>query len=867
MKSTRKTFGRKQLRKIVALQRRLQAAILRTLFPNRKWSLERLSFRKLCSWWQLNAGRLIPSWQVTPRRPLIQRRRLTLHDLQPRRVRQVPTLEALEARVLLAAAFTQTGSTLNVNLQDSQLVTVDAGASGYTFTLSNSNTSNSWSGTTTSWVSTNGATLTVNPQGYAGLTTISIADTTSASGAAVTFGNSGSNVFQAGISVALSSNPGSVNFTGTTSFTGNNSLSVTTARDLTVNTGAVVQTADGNLSLLANTQATPTAGSFTGITVGGAVKSSGAGSVILTGVGGTTSTTYTFGVNIGNGAVVQGGTSKPLEITGTGGAGSYVDNYGIQIGLADATSVTGATITSQGSDVIVTGTGGGSGASTYNVGISMSFGQLTAGGAGNVTLNGIGGNLTGTGNENYGVWLYGNSTQKINVEAPLGNVTISGREGGGATSLGIILEYVLGSGSITISTPASQGILTLTANSMYLVSGSLQANSTNGTVLLEPLTSGVGLNVGSTSDPIGGPLSLSSTELGKISASSVLLGSAAAGTVTLSSEITRTSGISNLIFTSGPSAGVQPSASGTDLNLGSNTASLGSGTPLLINIGGNTLDSGYNQWHVFGHVKLASSPLKLAGSFTTSLNDLLTIVTASAGVTGTFGSLPNNSYVTHKGRSLQVVYNSTTVTLTDVGAATSTTLASSAPSVASQSQVTLTATVTAGATGNVAFYDGDTLLGTATLSQATINTAQFSTTALASGQHQIIAVYSGDAAHGGSNSAAFTQNVGSATTTTLVTSAASVAALSQVTFTATVTAGATGTVNFYDGSTLLGTSTLSASSPNTAQFSTSTLAKGSHQIVAAYQGMPITLPARALLSPKQSHPFPQPRCSRPRPPR
>ena len=307
MKSTRKSFGRKQLRKIVALQRRLQTAILRTLFPNRKWSLERLSFRKLCSWWQLNAGRLIPSWQVTPRRPLIQRRRLTLHDLQPRRVRQVPTLEALEARVLLAAAFTQTGSTLNVNLQDSQLVTVDAGASGYTFTLSNSNTSNSWSGTTTSWVSTNGATLTVNPQGYAGLTTISIADTTSASGAAVTFGNSGSNVFQAGISVALSSNPGSVNFTGTTSFTGNNSLSVTTARDLTVNTGAVVQTADGNLSLLANTQATPTAGIFTGITVDGAVKSSGAGSVILTGVGGTTSTTYTFGVNIGDGAVVQGG--------------------------------------------------------------------------------------------------------------------------------------------------------------------------------------------------------------------------------------------------------------------------------------------------------------------------------------------------------------------------------------------------------------------------------------------------------------------------------------------------------------------------------------------------------------------------------
>ena len=60
----------------------------------------------------------------------------------------------------------------------------------------------------------------------------------------------------------------------------------------------------------------------------------------------------------------------------------------------------------------------------------------------------------------------------------------------------------------------------------------------------------------------------------------------------------------------------------------------------------------------------------------------------------------------------------------------------------SDSPVTLTVTVPAGATGTVSFYDGTTLLGTAPV---TGNTASLTISTLGVGTHAISAVYSGDA--------------------------------------------------------------------------------------------------------------------------
>src|SRR6202008_4776907 len=71
------------------------------------------------------------------------------------------------------------------------------------------------------------------------------------------------------------------------------------------------------------------------------------------------------------------------------------------------------------------------------------------------------------------------------------------------------------------------------------------------------------------------------------------------------------------------------------------------------------------------------------------------------------------------------------------------------------------------ATGSVSFFDGSTSLGSATLSS---NSAQLTVSALAVGTHSVTAAYAGNANLSGSTSAAISQVVNGAATTTAVTS-------------------------------------------------------------------------------------------------
>src|SRR5439155_20067708 len=127
--------------------------------------------------------------------------------------------------------------------------------------------------------------------------------------------------------------------------------------------------------------------------------------------------------------------------------------------------------------------------------------------------------------------------------------------------------------------------------------------------------------------------------------------------------------------------------------------------------------------------------------------------------------------------------------------------------------VTLTATVTpSGASGTVTFKQGSNVLGTGTLSSGQ---ATFTTSSLPAGSLKIVAVYGGDTQFASSTSAALTQTVNKAATTTVLGSAPNPSSVGQpVTFTATVTSptGVTpgGTVSFIDGSKTLGTGTLSS---------------------------------------------------------
>ena len=155
--------------------------------------------------------------------------------------------------------------------------------------------------------------------------------------------------------------------------------------------------------------------------------------------------------------------------------------------------------------------------------------------------------------------------------------------------------------------------------------------------------------------------------------------------------------------------------------------------------------------------------------------------------------------------------------------------------------VTFTAYVSASyegtPTGTVSFYDGTTLLDTETLDS--YGGASYTTSALPVGSHSITAVYSGESIWTGSTSAVRTQQVNLALTTVYLSSSLNPAGFGQdVTFTAYVQPSydgtPTGTVSFYDGTTLLATETLD--SYGGASFTTSALAVGNHSITAVYSG-------------------------------
>jgi hypothetical protein len=142
--------------------------------------------------------------------------------------------------------------------------------------------------------------------------------------------------------------------------------------------------------------------------------------------------------------------------------------------------------------------------------------------------------------------------------------------------------------------------------------------------------------------------------------------------------------------------------------------------------------------------------------------------------------------------------------------------------------------------GMVTFKDGSTVLSTETIDAS--GAASWSTSGLAAGSHTITASFSGDAWNAASTSSVLSQTVqpaGTANTqTALVSSANSITWGKSVSFTATVTTSGsnppTGTVNFMEGSTKLGSGKLNSS--RVATFATTQLAVGQHSIIAQYGG-------------------------------
>jgi hypothetical protein len=153
--------------------------------------------------------------------------------------------------------------------------------------------------------------------------------------------------------------------------------------------------------------------------------------------------------------------------------------------------------------------------------------------------------------------------------------------------------------------------------------------------------------------------------------------------------------------------------------------------------------------------------------------------------------------------------------------------------------VTFTASVSTATgvkpTGSVTILDGTTVLATRNLSNGVVS---YSTTALSPGSHTITVVYNGSATIGGSVSSSLSQVVNQAITSTALVASLNPSVIGQaVKLTATVTTvsgvgTATGTVTFYEGTTVVGSVALSGGKANL----TVRLPVGSHSITAVYGG-------------------------------
>lgn len=209
---------------------------------------------------------------------------------------------------------------------------------------------------------------------------------------------------------------------------------------------------------------------------------------------------------------------------------------------------------------------------------------------------------------------------------------------------------------------------------------------------------------------------------------------------------------------------------------------------------------------------------------------------ATAATTGS----PVGSYAVTPGGLSSPNYAITFVagTLTIAKAPVTVTVSASPEPSGTDMPITFTATVTAAQSaptapaGTVRFFDGATLIGTTTLSGST---ATLVTGGLSAGSRTIEARYDGDASFlPGSRTATHVVNAAAATPAITVTSSRQPASTGQsITFTATITVATSGTIQFYDGATLLGSGAIGS---GRATFATSSLAAGSHAIWARFTG-------------------------------
>ena len=348
---------------------------------------------------------------------------------------------------------------------------------------------------------------------------------------------------------------------------------------------------------------------------------------------------------------IQGGASG-VNIIGYGGSGASLDaNRGVN-------TATGGAIRSASGFINIVGYGGNSLSTAQGVRVAFDSEISTIDGL--ISIFGQGGyNPMGT--QGYGFFIAHDGSE---VSAGGFNpVYITGVEGAGSDNFGIFLAPY----NTLIS---AGGGITMESNSM--VFNAPASISTTGAVDLRQYTPGVAIDIGATTDVLGGPLSLSDAELDQITASFLFIGNGLSGDVSVTAPITINMGVAltsgeDIIFETtggtfdigaGNDFTVIPSLSpnGFFPNLGGldvicDDFTVANGRPAHFIINGTTPGDGtagtYTQLTVNGKINVSGAVLDLSGSYvpTGSETFIIGVNDGTDPVIGNFSGLPEGGTI------------------------------------------------------------------------------------------------------------------------------------------------------------------------------------------------------------------------------
>jgi streptogramin lyase len=289
---------------------------------------------------------------------------------------------------------------------------------------------------------------------------------------------------------------------------------------------------------------------------------------------------------------------------------------------------------------------------------------------------------------------------------------------------------------------------------------------------------------------------------------------------------------------------VKQADAATTTVLSSNLNTAIAGTPVIFTANVNIVTANSGNGNITGSVAILQGANTLGtatiNSASASASNGVAVISLTDLPVGTDGIT-----AVYAGNGSYAGSTSTAITETITLATSKVTVSTAGSPAYAGAPLALTATLTSNGglpTGSVQFLDGATNLGSAPINGSGVASLSVAGNFWTVGTHSLTAVYGGDQDNSPSTSTPFLQLINIAPTSTAVISSLNPAGFgASVAFTATVSSSGgtpTGTVQFFDGSSAIGSGPLvsSGSTSATASFATGYLIVGTHNITAVYSG-------------------------------